>query len=159
MALTLSPAGKALIKRWETLRLVAYDDKRPGVTLKPGDHVIGTLTIGWGHTGRDVFIGRVLTPEWAEALFAKDIAPIVAVLNQWLTWPQVQQCQFDAMCSLAFNIGLEAFKESTLLKLFNHGDMDAAANEFTRWDYVEGKPSGGLLKRRDEERTMFLGEA
>ena len=154
----LSPAGEAFIKGAEELRLVAYDDKRPNYVLQLGDTVYGTLTIGWGHTGRDVFIGRIVTANQAEILFQKDIAPIVAALNKWLTWPTVRQCEFDAFCSFTFNLGIGALESSTVLKRYNYqGPVGDTSEAFLWWDEVNGKPDEAILERRKREQSMFLG--
>lgn len=66
--------------------------------------------------------------------------------------------QRAAMISLAFNIGSTAFRESTLLRKFNAGDIAGAANEFLRWVYSGDKttPNKGLVNRRERERKLFL---
>jgi lysozyme len=64
--------------------------------------------------------------------------------------------EFSAMLSLMFNIGTEAFKNSTLLRLFLAGEIDGAADEFLKWKFVQGKEEKGLLRRRKKERLIFL---
>ncbi|MGH7814100.1 MAG: lysozyme [Candidatus Binataceae bacterium] len=70
------------------------------------------------------------------------------------------QNQFNALASLVFNIGGEAFKNSTLLKLLNAGDYHKAAMEFPRWDKVhvhgQARTSSDLLRRRNGELGFFL---
>src|SRR5690606_8404037 len=67
------------------------------------------------------------------------------------------QPEFDAMVSLAYNIGVHAFSNSTLVKKFNAMDTMGAANEFPRWDKAGGKSLKGLRRRRASERARFLG--
>jgi lysozyme len=69
----------------------------------------------------------------------------------------MRQEQFDGMVCLAYNIGVGAFANSTLVKLFNAGDIQLAADQFTRWDKAGGKSLKGLRKRRAAERALFLG--
>jgi lysozyme len=155
MNLTLSPAGEALIKKWEGLRLVAY--------LCPTGH----WTIGWGHTF-DVYRGDVVTLEEAQQLFDEDIQEFVSAVNSLVKVP-VTQGMFDALVSFAFNIGIdidedvipEGLGDSALLKKLNAGDYAGAANQFLLWDKgrVNGElvPLAGLTARRHEEHAFFLG--
>jgi lysozyme len=68
----------------------------------------------------------------------------------------VTQNQFDALISFAFNLGLSALAGSTLWRLFAHGDIQGAANEFPKWIYAGGKLLEGLKRRRQAERELFL---
>jgi len=67
----------------------------------------------------------------------------------------IKQNQFDALVSLAYNIGLAALKRSTLLKKLNGGDLQTAAAEFLKWDKQAGEVLPGLTKRRKAEQKMF----
>ena len=67
--------------------------------------------------------------------------------------------QLAALTSLVYNIGIAAFKGSTLLKKLNAGDLDGAAEEFARWDKVKGVTLTGLKNRRAKEKAIFLREA
>jgi lysozyme len=142
-----SPAAYALIKRHEGLRLSAYQD--------PG----GKWTIGWGHTG-DVQPGHVITEHQAEALLMLDAQTAAAAVNRRVKVP-LSQHQFDALVCFVFNLGEGRFAESTMLKLINQGCISSAAAEFMRW--TKGRHHGrkitlgGLVKRRDDERRLFLG--
>jgi lysozyme len=69
---------------------------------------------------------------------------------------EVNQNQFDAMVSLAYNIGVGAFSNSTLLKRVNAKDFIGAGNEFLKWDKSGGKPLLGLTRRRQREKELFL---
>ncbi len=142
MTMTISPEGKNFIKQWESLELTAYLDGG------------GVPTIGWGHT-KNVALGQTITEAQAEQFLSDDLAPTELTLNTNITVP-VNQNQFDGMCSLAFNIGNNAFASSTLLKKLNAGDTQGAADEFPRWCYDNGKVIQGLVNRRNAERTLFL---
>jgi len=65
------------------------------------------------------------------------------------------QGQNDAVVSFSFNVGLDQFADSTLLKKLNAGDYAGAANEFQRWNKGGGKVLPGLVKRREAERKLF----
>jgi len=69
------------------------------------------------------------------------------------------QAQFDAMISLAYNIGVPAFSKSTLLRKHLAGDFAGAAAEFPRWNQNDGKVMAGLTRRRAGERAMYEGRA
>lgn len=143
----LSPLGEELIKFWEKLELIAYPD--PGTGGDP-------WTIGWGHTGPDVVPGQIISREQAQILFAADTKWAVDAVSGYAH--EAEQCEFDAMVSFTFNVGATAFKNSTLRKKFNAGDIDGAAKEFLRWNKAAGKTMYGLTRRRVAEQAMFLGQ-
>ena len=68
---------------------------------------------------------------------------------------QLTQNEYDALCSLCFNIGCTAFGKSTLVRLLNQGDYDAASLQFRRWDKQQGTVLAGLTKRRFAEERLF----
>jgi lysozyme len=67
--------------------------------------------------------------------------------------------EFSAMVSLAFNVGLQAFATSTLLKRHKAGNKIGAANAFMSWIFANKKKLPGLVRRREAERELYLGEA
>jgi lysozyme len=140
-----SAEGIKLIKHYEGVKLKAYRDP------------VGVLTIGYGHTGPDVIEGLEITQTQADKLLAERLANefepgVLAALTK-----NPSQHEFDAMVSLAYNVGVHAFKNSTLVKKFNAMDIQGAADEFLRWDKAGGKSLKGLRRRRAAERAMFLG--
>ncbi len=66
------------------------------------------------------------------------------------------QSHFDALVSISFNIGLGALQSSTLRMKYNRGEFDAAAEEFLKWTKGGGRILPGLVKRRSDERSLFL---
>jgi len=143
-----STEGIRLLHQFEGLRLEAYPD--PATGGEP-------WTIGYGHTGPDVYPGLLWTREQAEAAFAarlsREFEPgVLAALTRGPS-----QSQFDAMVALAYNIGVAAFAGSTLVRKFNAGDIDGAADQFLRWDKAGGRSMLGLRRRRAAERARFLG--
>lgn len=142
----ISQPGLDAIKAHEGLRLTAYPDPASG-----GD----PWTIGYGHT-RDVQRGQTITPEQAEQFLRDDLAWVETCIARTVTVP-LSQGQYDALCSLIFNIGAGAFGKSTLLRKLNSGDA-SAADEFLRWDKAAGKSMPGLARRRAAERAMFLSQ-
>jgi lysozyme len=147
----LSPKGAKLIQAWEGIRLKAY--------LCPA----GKWTIGYGHTGPEVKEGMTITIPQAETLFAADVAKFEEGVNALLpSAPWVTQGQFDALVSFAYNLGLGQLGRSTLLKLYQKGDLRGAAEEFLKWNKIRNpktkklEESKGLTARRRDERARFL---
>ena len=144
----ISPRGLDLIKDFEGFSSSAYLD------------VVNIPTIGWGNTfyedGTKVKLGDQISKTDALKLlevianrdFADKIFPSIKV--------KVTQSQFDAMVSLAYNIGAGAFLKSTLLKKVNAGDFAGAGEEFLRWNKAGGKEVLGLTRRREREKQLFL---
>lgn len=138
----ISPHGIATIASYEGLRLTAYQD------------VADVWTIGYGHT-LGVQEGDTITHAEADAMLANDVGERAREVSAAIKVP-VTQNQFDACVCLAYNIGVGAFKGSTLLRLLNSGDYVGAALQFPRWDKAGGVSVAGLTKRRLGEQMMFL---
>lgn len=143
--MNISQAGINLIKGFEGLSLKPY---RPVPTEK-------YLTIGFGHYGSDVSPSMVITTAQAEQLLRNDLASFVAGVNGCLK-VAVNQNQFDALVSFAYNLGVQCLQTSTMLQYINQGNFTAAANEFPRFCHSNGIVLQGLLNRRNKERILFL---
>ena len=143
-----SKEGLKLTEHFEGCRLEAYPD--PGTGGDP-------WTIGYGHTGPDVFPTLVITQEYAEKLLLEDVQKAVANVNAHLKI-EVTQEEFDALVDFAFNCGCRNLDNSTLLKKVNEGDHEGAADEFLKWDKAGGHVMAGLLKRRQAEAALFLSD-
>lgn len=143
--MTTREQGIAAIKAHEGLRLQAYPD--PGSGGEP-------WTIGWGHTG-GVKRGDVITIEQAEKFLAEDIAEAQDGIRELVKVP-LTDGQLWALTSFVFNLGAGALRKSTLLKRLNAGDYAGAAEQFGLWVNAAGKPMPGLVRRRAEEKAMFL---
>ena len=144
----ISHAGLDAIKHHEGLRLTAYPDPASG-----GD----PWTIGYGHT-RNVERGQTITKEQAEQFLREDLAWVETCIDRNVVAP-LTQGQYDALCSLIFNIGQAAFTKSTLMRLLNQRDYAGAADQFARWNIAAGQVNLGLTNRRAAERAMFLSDA
>jgi len=133
-----------LIRHYEGVHLTTYRDP------------VGILTIGYGDTGSHVKMGDTITLAEAEARLRRrlDGEFVPGVLGALTRDPR--QCELDAMVSLAYNIGVGAFRTSTLVKKFNTDDANVAS-EFIRWDKAKGKSLLGLRRRRAAERMVYLG--
>lgn len=140
-----SETGLALIKEFEGCRLDAYLDS------------VGVWTIGYGHT-KTARKGMIITQAQAEELLALDVAEHATGVYKALQ-VKLEQHQFDAVVSLAFNVGVNAVRNSTLIKMINRGDAKIGAAQFDRWNKAGGKVLAGLTRRRAAERKLYEGLA
>lgn len=159
IARSASPAVYAMIREHEGLSLAAY--------CCPTGH----WTIGYGSTST-VKRGMKITLEEAEGRLRRDIGECERVLSESLKIG-LNQNQFDALVSFLFNLGpgtpgkrdgliwLKNGRHSTLWRLLNAGDFNAAALEFDRWANGTDPKTGklvklpGLVRRRADERKLF----
>jgi len=139
---TISDRGLNMLKNFEGVRYKAYRD------------AVGVWTIGYGHT-KTASPGMSITPAEAERLLRQDLERFEQAVRDRVTVP-INQNQFDALVSFAFNVGVGAFRKSTLLKLLNQGNYEGAKNEFKRWVHGGGRRLAGLVKRRNQEAELFL---
>lgn len=114
----------------------------------------GVWTIGWGHT-RGVRFDQHATIEQCKDFFIEDAAAHELAVDTGVTVP-LTQGQYDALVSLAFNIGNGNFLQSTLRRKLNAGDYAGAAQEFKRWNKSKGVTLKGLTRRRAAETKLFL---
>lgn len=140
---------RAKMMQWEGCRLKAY--RCPA----------GVLTIGYGHTGPDVTEGMTITAAQAVALFNADVDKFARSVEAALQGVTLKQKQFDALVSLAYNIGLGGLKKSTLYKKVKANPDDRTIRaEFLKHvnARVNGvlKPLPGLVKRRTAEADHYF---
>ena len=147
--------GENLIKKWEGYakdlgdgRVQSYPDPATGGA---------PWTIGWGTTGPDVTRGTVWTKQKAQERFDEHITAFTTGVKNALGGAKTTQDQFDAMVSLAYNVGLGNFNASTLLKKHKAGDYAGAKLEFLRWNKANGRVMAGLTNRRKEEAALYGG--
>lgn len=141
----LSQRGIDLIKQFEGYSSKAYPDPATGGA---------PWTIGYG-TIKGVKPGMIITAEQAEKMLRDDVAKFESGVSSLITAPTTQG-QFDAMVSLAYNIGLGNFGKSTLLKKHNARCYTCAADQFRVWNRANGKVMNGLTKRRAAERQIYM---
>ncbi|ECB6818239.1 lysozyme [Salmonella enterica subsp. enterica] len=137
-----SDNGRAFIRAREGVKLAAYQDGG------------GVWTIGYGHT-RGVKQGQVINHEQADEFLDSDLRQVESCISERVT-VALNQNQFDALVSFVFNVGRQAFSDSTLLKKLNEGNYRAAADQFTRWVYDNDQFVQGLYNRRVAERDLFI---
>jgi lysozyme len=126
----------------------------------------GKPTIGWGHvitsTG-DYMHTCTIDETTADKLLAQDNLVWERCIKR-LVKVELTQNEFDALCCLLHNIGEPNFANSTLLKKLNANDKCGAADEFPKWNKFSNpktnqlEVAAGLVRRRAQERALFLGE-
>ena len=131
-----------------------------GCLLKASNKLDGVWTIGYGQTGRyygkRVRKGMTTTKALAHAwLRDHSIKTYEDAVTQAVKVP-LNQNQFDALASFAYNVGVGALKQSTALRKLNAGDYAGAADALTMWTRCNGEVLPGLVRRRKEERALFL---
>jgi len=141
MNMQYSRDGLELTKHFESCRLKAYRDGG------------GVWTNGWGNT-RKVIPGSIITQEQADADLLANVQDAVDAVNDHVT-VDLTQGQFDALVDFTFNCGINAFKNSTLLKMLNAGNYSGAHDQLDRWTKDSGKVVAGLARRRDAEQELF----
>jgi len=133
------------IKAVQSVRYVAYAD--------PG-HGWKVPTICYGHT-RGVQRGMRATQEQCDQWLRDDIEKICTPAMAYIT-TKITPSQASAVCSFTYNVGRYAFRDSTLLMKLNEGDFQGAADQFPRWNKSAGKVLPGLVRRRADERKLFM---
>jgi GH24 family phage-related lysozyme (muramidase) len=142
-------------------KLTDFLKKQEGLLLTVCRDTIATGSpphVGYGHKDASLRVGDSITEGRAEALLQSDIREAAGHVVGALRGAATTQSQFDAMVSLAFNVGGSRFARSTLVARHKAGDYERAAAEFLRWKYSGGKIRDGLLKRRRAEKRMYEGK-
>ena len=144
----VSAEGLNFIKRFE------------GVHNRPYRCSAGLWTVGVGHL---IGNGKLLPKDWNRIFSEKEINDLLAAdirkfergVGMYIKVP-LRQCEFDAICSFAFNLGLGTLQRSTLRQKINRGDKKGAAENLLRYCYAGGKVVRGLQIRREAEYKLFM---
>lgn len=145
----VSKKGLELIKKYEGFRAEPY--KCPA----------GVPTIGYGATyypdGKRVkMTDKPITEKEATDLLKQMIIPFEKAVDSYCI-DTINQNQFDALVSFAYNVGTNALKNSTLLKKLNVNVNDPTIkDEFMKWVKAGGKTLKGLVNRRKEESELYF---
>jgi lysozyme len=137
------------IQQFEGLKLKAYKDS------------VGIWTVGFGNifnldTGNPIKEGDEISLETAERWLKIEVDNLQAKMRKVITVP-LNDNQWTALTSLAYNIGFGAFKRSTLLRLLNAGaSKEEVAKQILRWNKAGGKEVKGLTNRRQAEFNLFI---
>lgn len=144
--LSLSAAGLVAIGAWEGYRSLPYQDQA------------GVWTDGYGNT-EDVVPGVAVTEPQARAKMQEHVSRKASAIDKMLTRPATQG-QSDAYQSLAYNIGVEAFRRSSVLRHHNAGNFRAACDAILLYNKIRINGvltySRGLANRRAAEHAMCL---
>ncbi len=137
-----------IIKKWEGFRAETYLDS------------VGVPTIGYGTTARaGVGIvpvpGMVISEKQATSYLRKAVEKFADSIQPHITAP-INDNEWSAFLSLAYNIGPGAFRTSTALKRFNAGDKAGSAEALTWFNKADGRTLTGLTRRRADEKALFL---
>ncbi|EAA9303396.1 lysozyme [Salmonella enterica] len=143
----ISNNGINIIKSSEVCRLRAYKN------------IAGKWAIGYGWThpvdGVCIQYGMIIAQETADRLLKTELVARENDVRK-LVKTQLSQGQFDALVSFAYSLGSSVLSTSLLLRKLNSGDYAGAADEFLRWNNIDGKVQSRLIRRRKEERVLFL---
>ena len=135
-----------LIKRFE------------GYRRKSAQLADGRWTIGYGHT-LTARQGAEVSEQDAEALLLYDLIAVAHSVNEW-TYTPLTQNQFDALCAFAFNVGVDNFRRSSVLRRVNEGQLLQAACAMELWRKADFEGEriviDALVRRRSAEKTLFL---
>lgn len=146
--MNINKATIDLVKAFEGCKLTAYRDP------------VGVWTIGYGTTARAGLGiiptgGMTITQAEADQLLADGLNKFADQIRPMIN-AGLNDNQFGASVSLAYNIGVHAYSTSSALKHINSGDYDRAANSILLFNKAGGKVLKGLVRRREAERKLFL---
>lgn len=146
--MNINQATVNLVKEFEGCKLEAYQD------------IVGVWTIGYGTTeGAGLGVvpkaGMKITQEEAELLLMSGLKKFAEQIKPKFT-REINDNQFGALLSLAYNIGPHAFSRSSALMMVNEGQFVKASDAILLWNKAGGKVSKGLVRRREAERKLFL---
>ena len=120
---------------------------------------MGVWTIGFGHTAMagapEVSQGMEISRAEAEKILARDVAGFARGVAKLVT-AQLNNNEFSALVSFAYNVGLGNFASSSVLKAVNAGDREAVPRRLQLWVKAGGRVLPGLVKRRAAEAALFL---
>ena len=149
-------SGKKLFQEWEGLELNEYLDSGGAPTIGVGhlmtrsERMSGKIIIN----GKGVVYRKGLSVQQCWDLLDQDLDSAEASVNSMVKVP-LNQNQFDALVSFVFNVGNNAFRDSTLLKVLNAGHFDQVPTQLRRWIRDNGKIVKGLINRREKEISLW----
>lgn len=116
---------------------------------------VWTLGYGWTH---GVQAGDEWTPQQAEWMLRVGLWQYENGVNQALKGAPTTQTQFDALVSMAYNVGVERTAASAVMKFHREGRYHRAARALMSWVKAGGRVYRGLVARRHAERLLYLSE-
>tara|TARA_B100000900_G_scaffold415880_1_gene447672 strand:+ start:2656 stop:3483 length:828 start_codon:yes stop_codon:yes gene_type:complete len=159
----VSPPAIVIIQDEEVFKDTAYDDARPDYVLKPGDKIIGTLTIGYGHTNAarnddDIIkIGDTVTEEEAKEILIQDLQQYVDIVNNRMKSFNVEltQSQFDGLVFATMNRP-EKMSGGNLWRAIGSGDENKIREVWSKTISKSVKNFPGLEERKENELDLFF---
>jgi lysozyme len=143
----MSETGLELLKEFEGLRLKAYRD------------AAGIWTIGYGTTSAAgvgiIKGGMLISKAEAENMLRRSLASYERAVSNSIK-VEISQQQFDALVSFAYNVGIEGFRRSSVLRHVNARDFDRVPQSLSLWIKSKGKVLPGLVSRRAREAKLFV---
>jgi len=136
-----------------TVMIGSGNDGLEGIEHYPYKDVVGVTTVCYGHTGKDIVWGRYYSTSDCDALLKADLVKVSKQVDPLLKVTTTEP-QKAAIYSFVYNVGIGAFRDSTMLRYINQGDMPAACDQLKRWVYAGGKKWNGLISRRDVEKQV-----
>ena len=156
----VSPAAIQMIKHHEGVRVKPY--RCPALLWTVGvGHVIDPSHAAIKYEDRKSLPipdgwDRVLSMGEVDAILAQDLGRFERGVLRLCPAASGRQGVFDSLVSFAFNVGLGNLQRSSLRMKTNRGDYEDAADEFLKWTKAAGKVLPGLVKRRNDERALYL---
>jgi lysozyme len=155
----------------KALKMVRHHE---GVRVKPYRCPARLWTVGVGHVIDAAHIkvpfdqrlelaipagwDRTFTMEEVDAILAKDLEGFERGVARLCPAAVDRQGHLDALVSFSFNVGLGNLQRSSIRMKYNRGDYAGAADGFLDWTKAAGKVLPGLVKRRNDERALFLSQ-
>ncbi|KGQ64980.1 lysozyme [Gallibacterium anatis] len=155
IAIVLSQFGSEIKTSQKGLELIGNAE---GCVQQPYQCPNDVLTVGIGSTeasGQVIEQRKYSLQEIAER-WVNDIKIAEQCVNQFANGKVMPQGAFDALTSITFNVGCAKLRNSTLFKLARQGYTPEMCEQFTRWIYIAGQKSNGLIQRRNKERALCL---
>ncbi|MCY1410894.1 Phage lysozyme [compost metagenome] len=118
---------------------------------------VGILTVCYGTTGSKAVKGKIYTDDECLEQLASGLVQHDKEMMNAISVP-ITDFQHAAFLSFTYNVGVTNFKRSSMLVKLNKGDYIGACKELPKWVYAKGKVLQGLVKRRQSEMKMCLGE-
>lgn len=161
--LRLSNEGLELIKTSEAYKQFLYDCPAGHCSIGYG-HLVHYGPVGLGDPARGVtraqarlleapFVNGLTEPQ-AHAVLRDDLIRYETAVHH-LVAVRLDRSEYDALVDFVYNLGIDAFARSTLLRKLNAEDYAGAAAEFDRWVQANGVRLAGLVTRRDAEEALF----
>jgi len=158
----MSPALKSKIAKVAggtaltiAIALLGGPDGVEGQRSVPYRDVGGVWTVCSGITGPDVIPGHHYSDKECSTLLDKHLAPVKKSVDAAVKVP-IDNYTRAALYSFAFNVGVTAFRNSSLLRHLNAGDTARACDDLRQWVYVNKQRNRGLINRREIDRQVCL---